>query len=242
MIRPAIYAYKFFWQAMDWIYPPACAGCGAAGEVWCADCRNSVVRIRPPVCERCGYPQNSKSSECAGCGKHQPAYTRLRSYGAYQGALKEAIHALKYQSNLALGFVFSQSLSEVIRDEGWKIDVISPIPLSPKRQKERGYNQAASVAHPLAGLLDIEYDAKSLTRIKNTESQVHLTADDRMKNMSGAFMLKERAWTGKRVLIIDDVITTGSTLNECARIAREGGAADVYGVSIARAILNDISA
>jgi ComF family protein len=240
MLRPAIFAYRYFWQTVDWIYPPVCAGCGIPGEVWCAACQKSIKKINDNICDRCGYPGKFDLGECPGCDKHDPQYTKIRSCGVYQGSLKEAIHSLKYQSNLALGYFLSEILEAKLRNENWDIDLVVPVPLSKGRQKERGYNQAALLAHPLAKRMDIHYDSRSLTRQKYTESQVHLSAEERSRNMADAFSIKPSVWTGKRVLIIDDVITTGSTINECARAIKEGGAVDVYGLSIARAILHDI--
>lgn len=240
MLRPAIFAYRYFWQTMDWIFPPVCAGCGIQGEVWCAECQKSIQKLNDNLCDRCGYPGKFAKDECPGCNKHDPQYTKIRSCGVYKGPLKEAIHSMKYQSNLALGYFLSGLLEEKLRDENWDIDIVVPVPLSKVRQGERGYNQAALLAHPLAKRMDIQYDSNSLTRQKSTESQVHLSAEERSRNMADAFSIKPNAWNGKRVLIIDDVITTGSTINECARTIKEGGAVDVYGLSIARAILDDI--
>ncbi len=240
MLRPAIYAYRYFWQAVDWIYPPVCAGCGSPGEIWCTACQKSIQEIIDNICDRCGYPGTYESGKCPGCDKHNPQYTKIRSCGVYQGPLKEAIHALKYQDNLALGFTLSEMLAKKLKKEKWDIDLIVPVPLSMVRQKERGYNQAALLAHPLAERMGVKYDSKSLIRKKATESQVHLSAEERSRNMSDAFSAKPEVWKGQSVLIIDDVITTGSTINECARTILEGGAEAVFGLSIARAILHDI--
>lgn len=240
MLRPAIYAYRYFWQAVDWIYPPVCAGCGLPGEIWCAECQKSIQEIRDNFCDSCGYPGIYVSGECPGCNKHDPQYTKIRSCGVYKGPLKEAIHSLKYQNNLALGFSLSEMLAKKINMEKWDIDLVVPVPLSKIRQKERGYNQAALLAHPLAERMGVKYDSKSLIRKKATESQVHLSAEERSRNMAEAFSAKPDVWKGQSVLIIDDVITTGSTINECARTIREGGAKAVFGLSIARAILHDI--
>lgn len=242
MLRPAIFAYRYFWQTVDWIFPPVCAGCGIQGEVLCTACQSSIEKIEDRICDRCGYPGTFNAGECPGCNKHDPKYTKIRSCGNYKGPLKEAIHSLKYQNNLALGFILSEMLEEKLRNENWIIDIIVPVPLSRGRQRERGYNQAALLAHPLAKRMGLQYDSGSLTRKKYTESQVHLTAEERSCNMADAFSIKSNFFKGKNILIIDDVITTGSTINECARTIQEGGAKEVYGLSIARAILHDIRA
>ena len=241
MDRPAEFLYHVFWQALDWIYPPICAGCGEPGKIWCETCHKSVKKISGTLCDLCGYPKQDLEV-CPGCDTYGPQFTSIRSWAVYSGGVKEAIHALKYQNNLSLGTAFSDSLVGMIKDVGWKLDVVIPIPLSKTRMKERGYNQAKILAFPVALALGKPLDEKYVIRTRNTESQVHLHQNERAANLKDAFTTTSHKWMNKNVLIVDDVITTGSTINECARVLIESGVKQVFGLSLARAVIGDMAA
>lgn len=239
MVRPAEFVYQFFWQTVDWIYPPRCVGCGQLDSLWCESCRLSVREISSNHCPRCGYPKN-ENERCRGCDRYSPQFSAVRSWAVYEKSIKEAIHALKYQNNLAVGSIFWESLVQIILKEGWEPDVIVPIPLSRARMKERGYNQAAALAYPVSLHLGIPLNQNLIQRIKTTESQVHLNHAERMLNLQNAFQARSKQHKYRKVLIVDDVITTGSTINDCARAILESGAEEVYGISVARAVINDM--
>jgi len=152
----------------------------------------------------------------------------------YEGVIRECIHALKYENRLGFGWFFSKPLSEIVIKEGWQPDLISPVPLSQERMRERGYNQAAQIAKPLAARLGVQYNPYSLVRIRDTKSQVGLSANQRRINVSGAFEAKTELVSGKKVLIIDDVMTTGATMAACAQAIKKAGAKSAYGVVLAR--------
>ncbi len=222
MDRPAEFLYHVFWHALDWIYPPICAGCGQPGQIWCESCQSSVKKISGNLCDLCGYPAGDFEI-CPGCDTYDPQFTAIRSWAVYSGGVKEAIHSLKYQNNLSLGIAFSDSLVKLIHHNGWNLDVVIPIPLSKNRMKERGYNQANVLAFPVAMALGKPLDEKYVIRTKNTESQVHLHQNERAANLKDAFTTTGTKWKNKNVLIVDDVITTGSTINECARVPHQFG-------------------
>lgn len=154
----------------------------------------------------------------------------------YQGALREAIHALKYQKDIAMGEPLAEHLIEVFTETGWHIDLITAVPLGQARLSDRGYNQSALLARPLALHQRKPFVPKALERIRETHAQVGLSARERHVNLSGAFRARNSLVAGKSVLVIDDVTTTGATLHACALALNEAGAASVYGLTLARAV------
>jgi ComF family protein len=146
----------------------------------------------------------------------------------YEGVIRECIHALKYEKRLGFGWFFSEPLSEIVIRESWEPDMISPVPLSQKRMSERGYNQAAQIAKPLAARLRVQYNPFSVERIRDTKSQVGLSAEQRKMNVKDAFEAKTELVSGKNILIVDDVMTTGATLGACADALKTAGANEIY--------------
>ena len=228
--------YRGFWSALDWMYPPTCVGCGKQGYRLCVNCQKEINFISGQVCEICGFPQQDSRNLCAACRAERPTFTAMRFLARYEGVVRECIHALKYHQNLALGDFFAQKLADVVRRADWELDLVVPVPLSPIRQVERGYNQAALLARPVALNLDMTYTPFGLKRIRNTQSQVDLNADQRRQNVRGAFQAVPEIVRGKRVCLVDDVTTTGSTLRECTLALLKGGASAVYCLTLARPI------
>jgi ComF family protein len=235
-IRIAQALYRGFWSALDWMYPPTCVGCGEPGYRLCFKCQEEIQYIGEQVCEQCGFPFDEDGGLCDACQKEPPPFTAQRYLARYEGVVRESVHALKYHHNLALGEFFGQKLTEIVLREGWDLDLVIPVPLSPIRQVERGYNQAALLARPLALNLGIPFTPFGLKRIRNTQSQVDLNADQRRQNVRGAFQAVPDIVRGKRVCLVDDVTTTGSTLSECSFALLEGGASAVYCLTLARPI------
>ncbi len=160
----------------------------------------------------------------------------MRSLAAFQGPIRNAIHRLKYRRDVALGDRLSAPLAQYLVELCWPIDVILPVPLSDRRKKQRGYNQAACLAYPMALRLGISYHPGALRRIIETQSQVGLSATQRKSNVLDAFRATSGAIRGKVVLVVDDVATTGSTIDACARALMDGGALNVFGITLARAM------
>lgn len=237
MDRPALLAYNTFWQVIDWVFPPQCVGCGKLGEVLCADCFNSIDFLRTGLCQKCGYPCG-KSNECKGCGEIHPHFIEQRSLAVYNGVIEKSVIRLKYKNDLAMGLTYSRSLAALVKDSGWQVDTVVPVPLSKERLKSRGYNQAAVLAYPLALELRIPMNDKSITKIKDTATQVHLGARERQANLAGAYEPIGDSLRDRSVLVVDDVITTGSTINECALAVLKAGAKEVYGISLGRSVLS----
>lgn len=238
MDRPALLAYNTFWQVVDWVFPPNCVGCGKLGEVLCADCFNSIQFLRSGLCKKCGYPRGN-ASICKGCGEIHPHFIEQRSLAAYNGVIEKSVVRLKYKNDLAMGKVFARSLADLVVSSGWPVDVVVPVPLSKERLKSRGYNQAAVLARPLALQLNLPLEEKSISKIRDTATQVKLGARERQANLAGAYEPAGNNLRGRTVLVLDDVITTGSTINECAYAVLQAGAKEVYGISLGRSVLSN---
>ncbi len=225
---------------LDWLYPPVCGGCGRLGFRWCPVCQNHVKPIPDPFCDICGLPQN-ESGICLTCRKSQPPYKVLRSWLIFEGPIRNALHQLKYQNNLALGEALAKPISEFMRGLCWPIDMVVPVPLGKQRLQERGYNQIGLVARPLAALNDLRYSPLALTRVLETESQVGLSVAKRLKNVRGAFRGNAQMVEGRTVLLMDDIATTGATLTACAEALLQNGAQAVFALTLARALpLHDL--
>lgn len=227
-------AYRLFWQGLDWFYPPSCAGCGKYGVLWCDTCAQDIVPILLPICPRCGEPQQLGRRICRTCEDTTLHFVALRSYAQFQGKLRSAVHQLKYRRNVSLGYVLAQPMIKELSGLDWPVDLVTPVPLSLARMAERGYNQASLLARPIAIYFQKEYQPKVIRRNRETQSQVDLPMFARKENVAGAFTADRRLSAGKQVLVIDDVITTGSTLNACAKALMDAGAEAVYGYSLAR--------
>jgi competence protein ComFC len=191
--------------------------------------------VEKPVCEVCGLPVE-KEGWCSSCKRSRPHFTVARSWLIYEGPIRHALHTLKYRRNISLGETLSQVMAEGMGELNWDIDVVVPVPLGKRRLQERGYNQVALVAKPLAAIKKWDFHPRSVARINDTRSQVGLTADERKRNVEGAFRSESNGIKGKNVLLMDDVATTGATLSSCASALLEAGAKNVYGFTIARVL------
>jgi len=224
-----------FWKCVDLIYPPVCCTCGGIGKLICDGCYSQIAFIQNPGCIFCGEPLKS-GSICKRCKQQTPYFSRLRSFGYYSGPLRDAIVSLKYHRNIGLGSFFAPTLCEIIFKEKWNIDLITAIPLSSNRKKERGYNQAEILAKPIARKMNLPYSDKSVHRKKHTNSQVGLSVKERKLNMKDAFNADPQVVKDKTILLIDDVATTGATMDACAKALRDAGCHQVFGLTLAKTI------
>ena len=225
--------YKGFWTALDWVYPPECVGCGSPGYCLCENCQNKI-RFSKDF-KKINMSKTNSSLDNANFlsqGEILPLTFR-RHLAEYEGVMRQCIHALKYHKNQSLGQFFSEMLAALIQDAKWVIDLVIPVPLSPERRKQRGYNQSVLIAMPLALTLGVPCNPFSLKRIRNTVSQVGLSAQERRQNVHGAFTGVREIVSGKSVLLVDDVTTTGATLEACAAALSKAGVYSVYAVTLA---------
>ena len=223
-----------FWGTLDWVYPPVCASCGEPGERLCGDCHAQIKLITGKCCLTCGVPMRGTPERCCACLTMPRPYTAVRNLAVYDGVIRDCIHALKYENNQGIGVVFTDELAAVVVAAGWSPGLVMPVPLSRQRRAERGYNQAALLARPLAARLAARYHPFGLERIRDTASQVGLSGEARRQNVSGAFKALPEIVAGQQVLLIDDVMTTGSTLEACAVALCDAGASAVYCLTLAR--------
>jgi competence protein ComFC len=228
----------------------------------CDECIESFKRIDGLVCDTCGSPieaaagisgagalgaseLDEETFVCPVCvinEKQTYAFDRVRSWAAYDGAIVKAIILLKFEDIEPLGGLFASYLSEVIAREGaaFEADVIVPVPLHRQRERERGYNQAALIAKPLAKMLGVPYKSVLLTRIRPRPDKRLLSHEERWESVRGAFATRAGSQVDNlRVLLVDDVMTTGATLDSCAKVLREAGAKAVAGVTVARAVFRN---
>jgi ComF family protein len=234
--------------AVDLLFPPRCVACHRFGAWLCADCVKEIEVIHPPICPRCGLPLDSEARDNTtppkmpfGCNRCRSApfpADRLRAYAFHSGPLREAIHQLKYQDLRALAAPLGQLMAEgwanLSRDEDG-FDVIVPVPLHRARLRQRGYNQAALLARALGAHLQRPVAEDTLVRVKATAPQVDLDAQARRANVRDAFLCSDTSLAGKRVLLVDDVCTTGATLEAASVALRDGGASSVWAYTLARA-------
>jgi ComF family protein len=213
------------------------------GMQLCWDCRSALSVITPPQCLVCGEPVFGRVDHdytCHVCCRSKPLFHRARAAIHYNVVGKGLITQFKYNNALWLESFLVELLSScvAIHYDQQTFDAVSAVPLHPVKRRERGYNQSALLAAGLARRLGKPVlGARSLRRIRRTPSQTHLTAKERRTNVWGAFEAgRGNDWKGKRVLLVDDVMTTGATVNACARAILDAGAASVEVVTVARGI------
>jgi competence protein ComFC len=234
IVLPPLKTFKR--AALDLLFPRWCIGCGKEGKYICGGCRSSLNAIAPPVCPRCGRPLPGKaaSSECLNCSGWQTVIEGIRAPFLFDGVIRHAIHKFKYRNLRALGDDLTGLLYDYLTANPVPGDVLVPVPLHPKRLRERGYNQSLLLAGGLSALTGLPVVVDSLIRPKYSPSQARsagITA--RQANVVGAFACRDGRLSGKHVILIDDVSTSGATLNTCAGVLKSAGAAAVWGLVIA---------
>ena len=224
------------WKGLDWLYTPQCVSCGEKGTILCARCEKENERVVSPYCLKCGKPITA-GKRCQLCRTSGFCFDVARACFIYSGPVAAGIKQLKYHQNLALSRYFGKEMAELYRGLCWESDLLIPVPLSKERKRERGFNQSEWIAHALGKEISVPVSETSLFKIRHTETQVHLSGDDRRKNLKGVFLAEPVLVRGKSLLLIDDVMTTGTTFNECAAALLEAGAREVRCLSIATADL-----
>ena len=220
----------------DLFFPRHCVGCGSEGEFICSSCQKTISRIFAPVCPLCGRPQ-SGGVLCSSCIDWNAAIDGVRSPFRFAGVIRDAVHRLKYNNLRDISGLLSEFMARYLEKYPLNFDILVPVPLHPKRLKERGYNQSALLAAKLSELTGAPLVEGSLERTKNSIPQVKTeSAAERRANVQGIFKMETSALRGKNVLLIDDVCTSGATLNECATALKQGGSASVWGLTLAREI------
>lgn len=233
----------------DLFFPPLCLLChnplqGSSDLSLCRCCLGGCLPLTSPRCPRCALPFvtiGGGDHVCGECLLHPPAFFWTVAAGLYEEALRHAIHRFKFDGILPLDRPLSQLLDDAWRNHApeWMPDLLVPVPLHPHRLAQRTYNQSLLIARELGRRRKLPVDPHLLARIRMTATQAGLTAKERQSNLLGAFALT-RPLAGERILLIDDVMTTGATARTCAATLRAGGAGEVALAVIARARRNSI--
>lgn len=205
---------------LDLLFPPLCAGCGRVDVHWCPTCQREVDELPFPPVRR--FEPDSPLSAAAATATHE-------------GKLQRALWSLKYENGRRLAVPLGQRLAARLGALDWTIDMLVPVPLHINRLRTRGYNQSELLAQPAAAQLGIPLIAQALQRQTETRSQVGLNAEERQANMTEAFRADPQFVAGKTILLVDDVLTTGATLEACAAAALAAGATAVYGLTVTMA-------
>ncbi len=222
---------------LDLLLPPRCVSCKATNSWLCQNCLSQIAFITTPVCDRCGTPMVPEASVCRQC-KNNPLQDidGIRSASYFEdNPIRSAIHFLKYRNHKAVASLLATILAEAYQRYQLRADVIVPVPLYASRLRERGYNQSELLAKAVGHLLNMSVNTKALQRTRQTKSQMTLGVNERHQNVVGAFACGNSNLAGQNVLLIDDVCTTGSTLDACAGALKLSGVACVWGLTLAKA-------
>lgn len=235
---------ELFGGLLSLFYPPQCAVCSAdvgAREYLCDECERSAPRIKAPFCAKCSEPFHGAITEefaCANCSHRRLYFDAAVSAYRSRGIVRKLVLEFKYGRQLHLRHPVARWLAATLEDErtrGRRFDMIVPVPLHPAKQRERGFNQAELLAEILSRQISVPL-RRALERIRYTTTQTAYDRAERMENLRDAFRLRKKMHVRDlRVLLIDDVLTTGSTLSECARVLKAAGAISVHAATAARA-------
>lgn len=231
-------AYSLVWKYINLLYPPRCIVCGRIGFRCCPQCWETRKLYSTSICEQCGKP-TMINGLCRQCKKDPPPLKKIRSLGEYTGVLQMFITAIKYERNIGLAELILPDLTHIFTQAHYQIDLVVPVPLSRKRERERGYNQVALWGRLFALQIQSDFVPAALQRTHDTLSQVSLSSEKRWENVRGAFSADAARIQGKNILLLDDVITTGATLYECTKTFLQKGANSVSAMTIARSSIKN---
>ena len=208
--------------------------CGAesAGDAVCEACARALPNRPPSACPRCGLP-GLDGGCCAACEREKPAYDATLALYDFVFPVDAMVHALKYRHRLSMASFFGAALAARAQDFGAQADLILPMPLHPRRLAERGFNQAVELARPLARVRGLPLGLAVVSKLRDIPAQAGLDREARLRNPRGVFEC-DVSLQGQRVIVVDDVMTTGATLGELARTLKRQGASWVGNVVVAR--------
>ncbi|MGN0771592.1 MAG: ComF family protein [Christensenellales bacterium] len=199
----------------------------------CDECKGKIDFLYESVCHKCGREEKSEADYCITCQNYDRKFYRNRSVCVYDGVAKSLIHQFKFGGKKYLAEYFANMLADKYLDEEYDCDMIVAVPISKERQRKRGYNQSRLVAKRLAELLKIEFAGDSLVKTVDNVEQARLSGKAREDNVKGVYKVTDNAkFAGKRVLVVDDVLTTGATMSETASVLYKAGAERVEGLTI----------
>lgn len=226
---------------LDLVYPPKCLVCGEfQPRYFCDECRRKISLIGSQVCRRCGAPVDQLP--CKECSGRDLYFDEARSTAVYEDPLREAIHQLKFSCHSCIAPDLAEIMCEYVLNEqaaygARSSDILVPIPVDKKRRRERGFNQSLLLAEQLAVTMRKPVVSDVLTRVKSVPPQSNLGYEERLVNLEGVFTVTDvHRIAGVKILLIDDVYTTGSTVNEASKTLKEAGASEVRVLTLARSI------
>jgi ComF family protein len=223
--------------ALDFVFPPRCVACKRGGHILCPACLAQIRPAMPPLCAHC-YHHIDANGQCSACRYHPLRMSGLRAFGYYEGVLRTCIHALKYEGSTRLAQPLGHLLACTYDTHDLQADMLVPVPLHSERQQQRGYNHASLLADVCSNEIGIPVREDIVTRRRATAAQVGLGPQERRNNVAGAFCCTSasagKQLTGRRVILIDDVCTTGATIEACAAPLLAAGARSIWGLVLAR--------
>jgi len=223
-------------MALNLLFPQRCIECGKEGDLICHSCRSSLPRVMAPLCPKCGRPQPS-GILCPSCVSWRAEIDGIRAPFRFEGVMRQAIYQLKYRNLRALAAPLAQMLNDYFITNPMSGEVLVAVPLHRKRLRERGYNQASLLARELGKLTSLPVVDDCLIRKRHAPPQARTsTVDERHSNVAGAFVAGDQRLRDKQVLLIDDVSTSGATLDACAAALKVAGVTSVWGLVLAREI------
>lgn len=231
------------WEGLrDLVYPPVCAICGSPEEnLLCTTCMGQLEKIQQPCCLLCGAPVSAPVADCYECRNRGFFFEKARAYGLYEGKLGEMIKKFKFKGIRELHGVLASFIHQTYQEcfENERFDFLESVPLSKKRLRERGFNQSELLAKSLSLRTGIPLSG-ALVKMRETPDQTRVDSyEERQGNVKDAFAVKDGdVMRGKSILLIDDVYTTGATVNECAAALKRGGAYQVCVLTLARSVKN----
>ena len=226
---------RFRAEALNVLYPIHCLGCGAAGSALCRECRATLPRLAHPYCAVCAQP--GVSGTCGACRRHAPAVDSIIAPFLYVSAspIHLAITRLKFQGWRAVAPELGGLLAAFLDTQSLSVDLVVAVPSHPRRLRSRGFNQAALIARELAKRTGLRVADDLLVRTKNASSQLSMAShESRWLNVERNFACTGTI-EGLRLLVVDDLVTTGATMSACASALKDAGAAEVVGIAVARA-------
>lgn len=223
------------------LFPSTCVSCRRVDEILCATCRANFVPLEPPLCSLCGQPVTDEANLCGDCQRREPPYVAGHSVFRFEGTLRAAVHALKFGRRAEVATLLAEEMLSTLRRQrpecdAWPLDVALAVPLHPLREAARGYNQARLLVEPLAAAWGLPVMDDAVRRVRDTRTQLGLSAPERRENVHDAFEANTGRISGLNVLLVDDIRTTGATLEACSVALRLAGANTVRALTLAQAV------
>ena len=223
---------------LETCYPKRCPFCGNiphSGEI-CPECKSQITYIDQAFCLKCGKHLTSETEEyCMDCCRRRHEFVQGRSLYCYRGAVKTSLYRFKYSNKREYAEVYAEEMKRYLGRwiERAEVQVLIPVPIHKKRRRVRGYNQAEILAFALGCKMHLPVDRKSLVRVLNTAPQKNLDAKARKENLRQAFICRSEAVRGKNILLVDDIYTTGATVDAAAAALKQSGAEKIYVITVA---------